>query len=222
MKITVVLALMLALGSCKFDLGSVLNLSQLGPQQTTQDVFLNATIAFESPTTDEKTAKVVEVIGKYFVAGGDPQEKGTGVSKSFVLPIKIPLLRDTDTPDDTSVFVIEQSEDDQGTVVSLRVNEDRFNQANDELQSVANVAAGLKEINFQFTLNNDRQAPCRLSLSSVYVDGQPVPFSEDLTVDLKQTVVLVPSNVLLDSLSGSNPMVLFRILKDEPEPESAP
>ncbi len=223
MKLPAMLALLLVLASCKFDFSSVLPLSQLAPSEPPKSgVLFDAAIAFESSSTDEKTAQVVEVIEKYFPTHGEPEQKSGGMTKNVVIPIKIPLIRETDTPDETSIFVLEERADDQGIEVFLKVNEDRFNLANTDLQALANAAVALKEIEFQFTVTNDRDAPCRLTFSSVYVDGRPIPFSTDLDLNQNQSVVVIPSNVLLDTLNGSTPIPVFRMANEAPPAPAEP
>jgi hypothetical protein len=62
-------------------------------------------------------------------------------------------------------------------------------------------------------VSNDEESARRISLSSEYLDGSPIPGTREVGLEPGQTVELRPSNVLQDSLPSDNRIPLLTLLK---------
>jgi hypothetical protein len=212
MKFWRLLPVLLLLAGCRFDLTPAVSLASLESADTSKPAFVEATLKFDWDN-EEKKAVLLDFIGRTFVRT-DYVAETPGDTKTLEVGIRLPLVEmANDRQDSPGVFYFERDKNDSGTALWLCWDAQKFARANNELHDLIAASVAPGDIAYRFMVSNDEESARRISLSSEYLDGSPIPGAREVGLAPGQTVELRPSNVLQDSLTADNRIPLLTLLK---------
>ncbi len=212
MKFWRLLPILLLLAACRFDLIPNMSLGALDSFDASKPAFVDATLKFDWDN-EEKKAVLLDFIGRVFVRT-DYVAETPGDTKTLEVGIRLPIIdASAEHAESPGVFYFERDKSDTGTVLWLCWDAQKFAHANGELHDLIAASVAPGDIAYKFMVSNDEESARRISLSSEYLDGSPIPGTREVGLEPGQTVELRPSNVLQDSLPADNRIPLLTLLK---------
>jgi hypothetical protein len=212
MKFWRLLPALLLIAACRFDLTPAVSLGAVDTFDSSKPAFVEATLKFDWDN-EEKKGVLLDFIGRTFVRT-DYIAETPGDTKTLEVGIRLPLIdASAQRPESPGVFYFERDKADAGTQLWLCWDPAKFARANDELHDLIAASVAPGDIVYRFMVSNDENSSRRLSLSSEYLDGSPIPGTREVGLEPGQSVELRPSNVLQDSLPSDDRIPILTILK---------
>lgn len=212
MKFWRIVPALLLVAACRFDLTPTISLGTVESPNSSKPVFVEATLKFDWDN-EEKKAALLDFIGRVFVRT-DYLAEGPEDAKTLEVGIKLPVVdASAERTESPGVFYFERDKTDAGTTLSLAWDPSKFASANDELHDLFAASVAPADIAYRFMVSNDGDSPRRVSLSSEYLDGSPIPGTREVGLEPGQSVEIRPSNVLQDLLPVDDHIPLLTLLK---------
>lgn len=207
---------MLLLSTCEMDIATDINLSVIpGLTGSTETAYLSATINFQNPS-DESRSKIIEIMNAYFFGVSNIRVEQIGSSDALVADIKVPVnLIKEDSVNAETPFQVSVYDEEDRYEVFFQLNKDSWADLNKDVYELTYQKLNITETGISFTITNDLQRAGSLYFASVYVNGIPIPYSEAIALEKKQSLEVVFSNVLQDMLSIDefNQIRIFSLMK---------
>lgn len=215
----IVLTLLLVLlSSCEADVSINLTLSKVvdvaSKKVTKSEVTGKITFDVTDKETFEKNkAQIKSVLSQYFILTGDIVYKEKDYSSFGVVNVKIPVVNKQDVGKTNSIFEIYASQSQNTVACGLYWNSKLFNRMNQKLEEINYAATiDISDVEITLTVSNDTSKSYTASFTSVYVEGTPVPFTEDFKLNAGSDYEVKFPDILVEYL-GNGKTKEFLVLK---------
>ena len=167
---------------------------------------LKAYMSSEKVCTENKE-KVVKIISSYM---GEVKEEGCqseGMSNFLVLAVNFPVT----SQDNTNLYHIFVTGSESNAQVFLKLNREKFNGLNAEIDKEFNDGIDLDESTIHIKLVNDQRKSITMISNSVFINKNPILESE-LLIDRRKSIDIEFSNVHSAHFEKNNEVKLFNLL----------
>src|SRR5208283_1176151 len=112
-----------------------------------------------------------------------------------------------------SLFSVVVAQGESSYLVYLHLDKSLFDSLNEEVYGLERQKLDISQMGVSFSLKNDTESPVRLNVASVYADAKPIPFSGAVDVERGQSVTIVPSDALRDTLQAEDSILIASVAK---------
>ena len=201
--IPLVVLLALVLTGCKVGISADLYVSDI---KTVRDqgkpLEADGVIKFQIPSKNvfmEQQAQIKRLLATHFRGVENLRAVEQGMETYVVANIRVPVFRykkgDLPDRDLISFAVMDFRQEHKLTAVGLWISGKAYQQLNKDVQMQFMGDLNPEDLKITVFLNNDERDPVPINLSSVYLDGRPVPYSADITLKKRDKRELVVSTI---------------------------
>ena len=219
MKRLILLSLMLTvvLAGCKVDVKTDLYISDIrAVRYDGKALETDGLLMFQIPTQDtftRKQADIERLLKTYFKGVENIRTIKQGMEHYVVANIQVPIYKsqdgNTDLHETISFAVMDLREKYNLTGVVLAISEQEYQKLSNDVQK--QFIGKLDPDSFRVTVyvNNDGRGPEAINVSSVYLDGKPIPGYSTITLKKRGKRELVVSRIAtINALKSGGDMFL--------------
>jgi hypothetical protein len=202
----------LFLVSCEMDIAATASIGDIaGLAGQTGKKYCVATIS--APFSgDDFRQRTIGLIGAYFIAPENIRNSKDS-SNLLLAEVRIPLSYRQADEKERSLFSVVVAQGESSYLVYLHLDKSLFDSLNEEAYGLERQKLDISQMGISFSLKNDTESPVRLNVASVYADAKPIPFSGVVAVERGQSVTIVPSDALRDTLQAEDSILIASIAK---------
>ena len=207
------------LTACELDITSDVYVSDLRDvaENNTKGLTTPATIAIQIPSTDkcdEYSSKLSAIMEGILLEFAPRICKRNGMNSYLLADSQIPLAGDENASDQSnSLFGILAELDEDGDIVVYISNDpSKFSTLNKRIDDEFHQQIDLSESKITLILNNDERETITYLVGGVFLNGQPIYYDEEFTLERRHTAEIVLSNVgaaYLEKNEYVNPLILL-------------
>ena len=187
------------------------------------EIPIEAKMRFEIPTKDfidEKGSEILSIMRKYFTVKGDLKHESESMNDYCIILIDMKLgCYDNEVVEGEDIFSmkVKHNDDEKRLDLMLMVNKEKYKQLNDDLSSKFMSGFDPDEITVNLTVRNEEKKPVELVVWSCWLTGEPVPYTEYITVQRRKPIEVKPSKIAMSWGMQTGFIPIFGILEIDPQ-----
>ena len=187
------------------------------------EIPIEAKMRFEIPTKDfinEKGSEILSIMRRHFTVKGDLKHENEGMNDYCVILIDMKLgYYKNEVVDSEDIFSMKakHNDDENRLDLMLMVNKEKYKQLNDDLSNKFMSGIDPDEIKLNLIVRNEEKKPVKLVVWSCWLAGEPVPYTEYITIQRRKPIEVKPSKIAMSWGIQTGFIPIFGILEIDPQ-----